>query len=69
MQHTPERIAVLTLALLDGIGIPLALGDPEITPDGATADVQSALAELLHPQGAHAWHRGVTRSGSDRHRP
>lgn len=53
-RNTPERIAVLTLALLDGIGIPLALGDPEITPAGANADVQSALAELLHLQAEKA---------------
>ncbi|HSS91086.1 MAG TPA: TetR family transcriptional regulator C-terminal domain-containing protein [Streptosporangiaceae bacterium] len=50
--YRPERIAVLTLALLDGVGIPLALGDPEITPDAVIADVMSALAELLHPGGS-----------------
>ncbi len=43
----PERIAVLTIALVDGVGIPLALGDPELTPAGATADVMAALAGLL----------------------
>ena len=42
-----ERIAVLAIALVDGVGIPLALGDPEITPAAAAADVLSALAELL----------------------
>jgi AcrR family transcriptional regulator len=46
-RHSPERIAVLTIALVDGVGIPLALGDPEITPAGAIADVLAALAELL----------------------
>ncbi|HWG60483.1 MAG TPA: TetR family transcriptional regulator C-terminal domain-containing protein [Streptosporangiaceae bacterium] len=51
-QNTPGRIAVLILALLDGVGIPFALGDPEITPDGVTADVMSALAEVLRPQAA-----------------
>jgi len=51
-RNTPERIAVLILALLDGVGIPLALDDPEITPDGVTADVMSALAEVLRPQAA-----------------
>jgi AcrR family transcriptional regulator len=52
--HSPERIAVLTIALVDGVGIPLALGDPEITAAGATADVLSALAGLLglEPGGA-----------------
>jgi AcrR family transcriptional regulator len=57
-RHTPERIAVLTLALLDGLGIPLALGDPEVTPDAATAEVRSALAELLHLQGLPGLGRG-----------
>jgi AcrR family transcriptional regulator len=46
-RHSPERIAVLTIALVDGVGIPLALGDPEITAAGAIADVLSALAEML----------------------
>ena len=45
----PERIAVLTIALVDGVGIPLALGDPEITTDGAVEDVLSALDALLRP--------------------
>jgi AcrR family transcriptional regulator len=45
----PERIAVLTIALVDGVGIPLALGDPEITSDGAVDDVLSALDALLRP--------------------
>ena len=38
---------MLTIALVDGVGIPLALGDPELTPAGATADVMAALADLL----------------------
>jgi AcrR family transcriptional regulator len=46
-RQPPDRIAVLALALVDGAGIPLALGDPEVTPDGATADVLAALAVLL----------------------
>ena len=45
----PEHIAMLTIALVDGVGIPLALGDPQITTDGAVADVLSALDALLHP--------------------
>lgn len=45
----PERIAVLTIALVDGVGIPLALGDPEITTDGAVQDVLSTLEALLRP--------------------
>ena len=45
----PEKVAVLAIALVDGMGIPLALGDPEITGPGAVPDVLAALAELLHP--------------------
>jgi AcrR family transcriptional regulator len=45
----PEQIAVLTIAMVDGVGIPLALGDPEITADGAARDVLSALEALLTP--------------------
>jgi len=53
-RQPPDRIAVLTIALVDGVGIPLALGDPEITPAGAIADVMAALAQLLRPQAARA---------------
>ena len=45
----PEKIAVLAIAMVDGIGIPLALGDPEITGAGAVRDVLAALRELLRP--------------------
>ncbi|MGO8883794.1 MAG: hypothetical protein ACLPUO_17790 [Streptosporangiaceae bacterium] len=38
---------MLTLALLDGAGIPLALGDPQVTPDEAADEILSVLAELL----------------------
>ena len=48
----PERIAVLTIALLDGVGVPLALGDPQVTEAGAIKDVLSALDQLLRPQAA-----------------
>ena len=51
---SPEQIAVLTISLVDGVGIPLALDDPEITADGAVDDVLSALAGLLRPPGARA---------------
>jgi AcrR family transcriptional regulator len=44
---SPERVAVLTIALVDGVGIPLALDDPEITADGAVADVLAALEAVL----------------------
>jgi BetI-type transcriptional repressor, C-terminal len=40
----PEHVAVLTIALVDGVGIPLALGDPQITADGAVADVLARCA-------------------------
>jgi AcrR family transcriptional regulator len=49
-RHDPERLAVLINALLDGVGIPLALGDPQIPADCAIADVTTAIAELLHLQ-------------------
>jgi AcrR family transcriptional regulator len=44
---SPERVAVLTIALVDGVGIPLALDDPEIAADGAVADVLKALETIL----------------------
>ena len=46
-QQPPERIAVLALALMDGAGIPLALGDPAVTPDSAITGVLATLAALL----------------------
>ena len=45
----PEKVAVLAIALVDGMGIPLALGDPAVTGPGAVRDVLAALAELLRP--------------------
>ncbi|HEX3926174.1 MAG TPA: hypothetical protein VHY31_28135 [Streptosporangiaceae bacterium] len=42
---------MLTIALVDGVGIPLALGDPQITADGAVADVLAALRDVLHATG------------------
>ena len=44
----PEKVAVLAIALVDGMGIPLALGDPSVGP-GAVQEVLAALAELLRP--------------------
>jgi hypothetical protein len=35
------------LAMVDGVGIPLALGDPAITAAGATAEVLAALEQLV----------------------
>lgn len=46
-RQSPERVAVLVIALVDGVGIPLALGDPEVTPATAAADILSALTALL----------------------
>jgi AcrR family transcriptional regulator len=48
-QVTPDRAAVLAIALADGAGIPLALRDPELTVADATADVLTAIAALLRP--------------------
>ncbi len=44
----PEKVAVLAIALVDGMGIPLALGDPAVGPD-AVQEVLAALRQLLHP--------------------
>ena len=44
----PEKVAVLAIALVDGMGIPLALGDPSVGP-GAVQEVLAALAQLLRP--------------------
>ncbi len=44
----PEKVAVLAIALVDGMGIPVALGDPSVGP-GAVQEVLAALAELLRP--------------------
>jgi AcrR family transcriptional regulator len=51
---SPEQIAVLTIALVDGVGIPLALDDPEIAGNGTVAAVLSALTDMLHPPAAQA---------------
>jgi AcrR family transcriptional regulator len=43
----PERVAVLTLALLDGVGLPLALGDPAVTADVARDTVLNTILGCL----------------------
>ena len=48
-KYDPDKIAVLTIAAVDGMGIPLSLGDPEITGHSAVHDVLAALRELLRP--------------------
>jgi len=41
--------AVPAIAAADGLGIPLSLADPEITPASAARDVLTMLRELLRP--------------------
>ncbi len=48
-KYDPDKIAVLTIAAADGMGIPLSLADPEITPAGAVQDVMAALRDMLSP--------------------
>jgi AcrR family transcriptional regulator len=48
-RHDPDWVAVLAIAAADGLGIPLSLADPDITPASAVQDVLTALRELLRP--------------------
>jgi AcrR family transcriptional regulator len=48
-RYDPDKIAVLTIAAVDGMGIPLSLADPQITPAGAAQDVMTALRDMLSP--------------------
>ena len=48
-RYDPGTVATLAVAAADGMGIPLSLGDPEITARGAVHDVLAALRELLRP--------------------
>ena len=50
-RHAPDKVAALVIAAADGLGIPLSLGDPDITAPGAAADVLAALREILRPDG------------------
>jgi AcrR family transcriptional regulator len=50
-KYHPDKIAVLTIAATDGMGIPLSLADPEITPASAAQDVMAALRDMLRPAG------------------
>ena len=50
-KYDPDTIAVLTIAAADGMGIPLSLADPEITPASAARDVMAALRDMLRPAG------------------
>ena len=49
--YHPDKVAVLTIAAADGLGIPLSLADPDITPAGAVQDVMAVLRALLRPAG------------------
>jgi hypothetical protein len=44
---SPEQVAVLTIAMADGAGIPLALGDPDLTVASAIQDVLATVAAVL----------------------
>jgi hypothetical protein len=39
---------VLAVAVADGMGIPLAPGDPDITAASAVHDAMATLRDLLH---------------------
>jgi len=40
-------VGVLAIALVDGMGIPVALGDPEIAGPDAALDVLGVLRDIL----------------------
>jgi hypothetical protein len=42
-----EKVGVLAIALVDGMGIPVALGDPEIAGADAARDVLAVLGGIL----------------------
>jgi AcrR family transcriptional regulator len=48
--YDPDKVAVLTIAAADGLGIPLSLADPDISPAGAVQDVMAVLRALLRPE-------------------
>ncbi|HEV2937092.1 MAG TPA: TetR/AcrR family transcriptional regulator [Streptosporangiaceae bacterium] len=48
--YDPDKVAVLTIAAADGLGIPLSLADPDITPASAVQDVMAVLRALLRPE-------------------
>jgi AcrR family transcriptional regulator len=47
-RYDAGKVAVLAVAAADGMGIPLSLGDPDITAASAVHDVMATLRELLH---------------------
>jgi hypothetical protein len=44
-RHDAGNVAVLAVAAADGMGIPLSLGDPDITAASAVHDVMATLRE------------------------
>ena len=50
-RYDADTVAVLTIAATDGMGIPLSLADPDITPEGAASSVMGVLREMLRPEG------------------
>ena len=48
-RYDPDHVAVLAIAAADGLGIPLSLADPLITPASAARDVMTMLHDLLAP--------------------
>jgi len=48
-RYDPDKIAILTIAAADGMGIPLSLADPQITAASAAQDVMTALRDMLSP--------------------
>jgi AcrR family transcriptional regulator len=49
--YDPDKVAVLAIAAADGLGIPLSLADPGITPASAVRDIMAVLRALLRPAG------------------
>ncbi|MEY9929793.1 AcrR family transcriptional regulator [Catenulispora sp. GP43] len=45
----PEADAIVILSLLDGIGLPTAIGDPAVSPERARELMLSTLTRLLQP--------------------
>jgi AcrR family transcriptional regulator len=50
-RYDPDQVAVLAIAAADGLGIPLSLADPLMTPASAAMDVMTMLRDLLRPAG------------------
>jgi AcrR family transcriptional regulator len=45
--RSPGQVATLTIALLDGLGISVAVQDPDVTFAGARAEILATLADVL----------------------